>query len=115
MLLKINKHEIISWEGKLRPSLEETGIYPRVENGELPIWIATGGTPESSLRAGAFGLPITYAIIGGNLDDLHVILKYINLLHYLTDIILSNYLLGCILGVMLQKLMNKRNVSFPFT
>ncbi|MFW3591384.1 LLM class flavin-dependent oxidoreductase [Staphylococcus caprae] len=66
MLLKINKHEIISWEGKLRPSLEETGIYPRVENGELPIWIATGGTPESSLRAGAFGLPITYAIIGGN-------------------------------------------------
>ncbi|MEJ7480449.1 LLM class flavin-dependent oxidoreductase, partial [Staphylococcus pasteuri] len=23
-------------------------------------------TPESSLRAGAFGLPITYAIIGGN-------------------------------------------------
>ena len=112
MLLKINKHEIISWEGKLRPSLEETGIYPRVENGELPIWIATGGTPESSLRAGAFGLPITYAIIGGNLDDLHVILKYINLLHYLTDIILSNYLLGCILGVMLQKQMNKRNVSF---
>lgn len=66
MLLKINKHEIISWEGKLRPSLEDTGIYPRVENGELPIWIATGGTPESSLRAGAFGLPITYAIIGGN-------------------------------------------------
>lgn len=31
MLLKINKHEIISWEGKLRPSLEDTGIYPRVE------------------------------------------------------------------------------------
>lgn len=28
MLLKINKHEIISWEGKLRPSLEYTGIYP---------------------------------------------------------------------------------------
>lgn len=66
MLLKINKHEIINWEGKLRPSVENTGVYPRIEHGELPISIATGGTPESSLRAGAFGLPITYAIIGGN-------------------------------------------------
>ena len=66
LLLKINKHEIVSWEGKLRPSFEATPIYPRVEHGELPISIATGGTPESSLRAGAFGLPITYAIIGGN-------------------------------------------------
>lgn len=100
MLLKINKHEIISWEGKLRPSLEDTGIYPRVENGELPIWIATGGTPESSLRAGAFGLPITYAIIGEILDDLHVILKYTNQLRYLTDMILQNYLLVYTHGVM---------------
>ncbi|AXZ22394.1 LLM class flavin-dependent oxidoreductase [Staphylococcus warneri] len=66
MLLKINKHEIINWEGKLRPSVENTGVYPRIEHGELPISIATGSTPESSLRAGAFGLPITYAIIGGN-------------------------------------------------
>lgn len=32
----------------------------------LPITIATGGTPESSLKAGALGLPITYAIIGGD-------------------------------------------------
>ncbi|POC79563.1 LLM class flavin-dependent oxidoreductase, partial [Vibrio vulnificus] len=26
MLLKINKHEIINWEGKLRPSVENTGV-----------------------------------------------------------------------------------------
>lgn len=66
LLLRINEHEVVSWDGKLRPSFEATGIYPRVEHGKLPISIATGGTPESSLRAGAFGLPITYAIIGGN-------------------------------------------------
>lgn len=66
MLMKINQHEVISWEGSLRPSLNATGIYPRIENGQLPISIATGGTPESSLRAGALGLPIVYAIIGGN-------------------------------------------------
>lgn len=66
LLLNINQHEVVSWDGQLRPSFEPTGIYPRVEKGELPISIATGGTPESSLRAGALGLPITYAIIGGN-------------------------------------------------
>ncbi|MEJ7522978.1 LLM class flavin-dependent oxidoreductase, partial [Staphylococcus saprophyticus] len=66
MLLKINNHEMIDWEGKLRPSIDKTGIYPRIEHGQLPISIATGGTPESSLRAGALGLPITYAIIGGD-------------------------------------------------
>ena len=66
LLLKINEYEVVSWDGKLRPSFDSTGIYPRVEHGKLPISIATGGTPESSLRAGAFGLPITYAIIGGN-------------------------------------------------
>lgn len=66
LLLKINQQPVISWKGTLRPSIDETGIYPRAEHGPIPISIATGGTPESSLRAGAFGLPITYAIIGGN-------------------------------------------------
>ena len=60
---------MISWEGTLRPSIDETGIYPRAEHGPIPISIATGGTPESSLRAGAFGLPITYAII----EVIHVV------------------------------------------
>ncbi|RNM42485.1 LLM class flavin-dependent oxidoreductase, partial [Staphylococcus aureus] len=50
LLLKINEHEVVSWDGKLRPSFDSTGIYPRVEHGKLPISIATGGTPESSLR-----------------------------------------------------------------
>lgn len=76
LLLKINEYEVVSWDGKLRPSFDPTGIYPRVEHGKLPISIATGGTSESSLRAGAFGLPITYAIIGGNLDDLRNIEIY---------------------------------------
>ncbi|MBO1199021.1 LLM class flavin-dependent oxidoreductase [Staphylococcus simiae] len=66
LLLQINQHEVITWEGSLRPSLKQAAVYPRTEHGDLPIWIATGGTPESSLRAGALGLPIVYAIIGGN-------------------------------------------------
>jgi alkanesulfonate monooxygenase SsuD/methylene tetrahydromethanopterin reductase-like flavin-dependent oxidoreductase (luciferase family) len=29
------------------------------------VWVAVGGTPESVVRAGALGLPMTLAIIGG--------------------------------------------------
>ena len=30
------------------------------------MWVAVGGTPESVLRAGNLGLPVMFAIIGGN-------------------------------------------------
>ncbi|AYU55916.1 LLM class flavin-dependent oxidoreductase [Staphylococcus debuckii] len=66
LLKQINQHEIVSWQGSLRPAIDERGVYPRAVQKEIPIWLATGGTPESSIRAAEFGLPITYAIIGGN-------------------------------------------------
>jgi alkanesulfonate monooxygenase SsuD/methylene tetrahydromethanopterin reductase-like flavin-dependent oxidoreductase (luciferase family) len=31
----------------------------------LPVWVAVGGSPESVVRAGSWGLPLTVAIIGG--------------------------------------------------
>jgi alkanesulfonate monooxygenase SsuD/methylene tetrahydromethanopterin reductase-like flavin-dependent oxidoreductase (luciferase family) len=31
----------------------------------LPVWVAVGGNPESAMRAGALGLPMALAIIGG--------------------------------------------------
>lgn len=65
LLMEINQHEIVHWEGSLRPNIDGLGVYPRADKA-LPIWLATGGTPESSLKAGSLGLPITYAIIGGN-------------------------------------------------
>jgi probable LLM family oxidoreductase len=43
---------------------EVPGVYPRPEH-ELPIWVAVGGSPESAMRAGALGLPMALAIIGG--------------------------------------------------
>jgi alkanesulfonate monooxygenase SsuD/methylene tetrahydromethanopterin reductase-like flavin-dependent oxidoreductase (luciferase family) len=40
--------------------------YPKPDLGEhLRISVATGGNPESSVRAGVLGLPVNYAIIGG--------------------------------------------------
>ncbi|QLK86661.1 LLM class flavin-dependent oxidoreductase [Staphylococcus sp. 17KM0847] len=66
LLMTINRNEVVHWEGQLRPSINGLGVYPRAVQDELPIWLATGGTPESSIRAGQLGLPIVYAIIGGN-------------------------------------------------
>jgi probable LLM family oxidoreductase len=67
LLLKIRDNEIVDWEGKLRPSIDHKGVYPRAV-GPLPIWVAVGGSPESVARAGIMGLPLTIAIIGGTPD-----------------------------------------------
>ena len=65
LLLKINEDEIISWNGKFRPSLQHQGIYPRPYQKSIPVWIGVGGTPASAARAGRLGLPMTLAILGG--------------------------------------------------
>lgn len=65
LLLKITEEEVITWEGKHRPSIQQRGVYPRPVQNPLPVWIASGGTPESVARAGALGLPLVLAIIGG--------------------------------------------------
>ena len=65
LLLEINKNEVISWKGKLRPDISNTGVYPRPLQPQLPVWIGVGGTPASVVRAGQMGLPLTIAILGG--------------------------------------------------
>lgn len=66
LLLQINNNNPISWKGKFRPALKNQQILPRAVNDHLNIWIAVGGTPESVLRAAKYGLPVIFAIIGGN-------------------------------------------------
>jgi probable LLM family oxidoreductase len=66
LLLKINSNTRITWKGKFRAPLNDQPIYPRAMNDNLDIWIAIGGTPESVVRAGKYGLPVVFAIIGGN-------------------------------------------------
>jgi len=66
LLLQINKEQKINWTGKFRPALKNQSVLPRAVNDNLKIWTAIGGTPESVLRAGTLGLPVMFAIIGGN-------------------------------------------------
>ena len=66
LLLKIRESEVITWKGKFRASIENRGVYPRPVQNPLPVWIGSGGTPESVIRAGRLGLPLVLAIIGGS-------------------------------------------------
>ncbi|WP_234110225.1 LLM class flavin-dependent oxidoreductase [Chryseobacterium sp. R2A-55] len=65
LLLAINKSEKVNWSGNLRAPIHHLGVYPRALNGEIPIWLAAGGTPASAIRAAKLKLPLMLAIIGG--------------------------------------------------
>src|SRR2546423_2859533 len=65
LLLKIRDNEHVTWSGKHRAALSGQGVYPRPVQNPLPIWLGVGGTPGSFVRAGALGLPLMVAIIGG--------------------------------------------------
>ncbi|MGK4566463.1 LLM class flavin-dependent oxidoreductase [Flavobacterium sp. 3HN19-14] len=65
LLLKIRDNEFVSWLGKFRPALDNLPVYPRALQEKLPVWLGVGGTPESFARAGALGLPLMVAVIGG--------------------------------------------------
>jgi probable LLM family oxidoreductase len=66
LLLKINNEEHVTWKGKFRAPLQDQQVLPRAVNNHLNIWVAVGGTPESVVRAARLGLPVIFAIIGGN-------------------------------------------------
>lgn len=65
LLLAIRESEKVNWPGGHRPAIPNLGVYPRPVQNPLPVWIASGGTPQSVVRAGRLGLPLALAIIGG--------------------------------------------------
>jgi probable LLM family oxidoreductase len=65
---KLGETSHLVWKGRFRPALEGRGVYPRPHQPRLPLWIGVGGTPESFARAGALGIPLMVAIIGGTFE-----------------------------------------------
>lgn len=65
LLLKLRDVTEVHWSGKHRAALTGQGVYPRPVQKPLPIRIGVGGTPQSLVRAGSLGLPLSLAIIGG--------------------------------------------------
>jgi probable LLM family oxidoreductase len=65
LLLKLRDQTRVDWKGTHRASLTGQGVWPRPLQAQLPIRLGVGGTPQSFVRAGTLGLPLTVAIIGG--------------------------------------------------
>jgi len=68
LLLHIRDQEFVNWSGKFRPAMQNQPVYPRAIQDKLPVWLGVGGTAESFVRAGALGLPLMVAIIGGETE-----------------------------------------------
>ncbi|MGD0944154.1 MAG: LLM class flavin-dependent oxidoreductase [Acidimicrobiales bacterium] len=65
LLLELNRHDRVSWAGRhRRRPLEDTLVVPRPEQ-PLRIWLGTGGSRGSVLRAVELGLPMFLGILGG--------------------------------------------------
>jgi probable LLM family oxidoreductase len=66
LLAAVLKEQPVTWQGALRPPLENQSVYPKTESGRLATWIGVGGTPQSVMRAAHYGMPMMLAIIGGD-------------------------------------------------
>jgi alkanesulfonate monooxygenase SsuD/methylene tetrahydromethanopterin reductase-like flavin-dependent oxidoreductase (luciferase family) len=68
LLLAANQHDCVTWKGphRQRP-LSDALIVPRPEQ-PLKIWLGTGGSPDSVLRAVELGLPMFLGILGGTAE-----------------------------------------------
>lgn len=75
LLLQLNEEEKINWKGNFRPPLVDQTVYPR-PNRKIPVWIAVGGTQSSVLRAAKLGIPIMFAIIGGDIRQFKPLIEY---------------------------------------
>jgi probable LLM family oxidoreductase len=76
LLMKINQNNPITWKGKFRAALQDQQVLPRPVNDHLNIWVAVGVTPESVVRAAKHGLPVIFAIIGGNPAQFKQLFEY---------------------------------------
>lgn len=68
LLLALNRGERVTWNGphRQRP-LVDTLVVPRPKQ-PLKVWLGTGGSPSSVLRAAKLGLPLFLGILGGTVE-----------------------------------------------
>lgn len=63
---KLLKEEPVSWEGTFTQPLDNADVFPKTESGKLETMVGVGGSPQSVVRAAAYGFPLMLAIIGGS-------------------------------------------------
>ncbi|WP_420800235.1 LLM class flavin-dependent oxidoreductase [Neobacillus terrae] len=66
LLLKLNKTDLVTWNGRYRSSLKDAEISPRPVQQKIPVWVGVGGSPESAERAGRLGTGLAIVVLGGD-------------------------------------------------
>jgi len=66
LFLKLNTKELLTWNGRYRPSLKDAEISPRPVQQKIPVWLGVSGTAKSAERAGNLGTGLVLAILGGD-------------------------------------------------
>jgi len=66
LLRQLGREERVTWSGRFRPSLNDTVIVPRPERHEIPLWLATGGNPNSIIRAARQHARVFFSDIGAD-------------------------------------------------
>ena len=66
LLVELLKEKPVTWSGQTRAGLKNQEIYPKTENGNIPLRVGVGGSPDSVIRAARLGIPMALAIIGGD-------------------------------------------------
>jgi probable LLM family oxidoreductase len=65
LLTRLLRDQPVTWSGKFRSPLVNQMLSPPLPEGHLPTWVGVGGSPDSVIRAGSYGLPLMLAVIGG--------------------------------------------------
>lgn len=65
LFAKVLRNPRVDWSGKTRAPLRDAAVWPRVE-GEMPVWVGVGGSPESVVRVARHDLQLMLAVIGGD-------------------------------------------------
>jgi probable LLM family oxidoreductase len=65
LFMRLQREETVTWSGTVRTPLVDQHLRPRMREGGIPTWIGVGGSPNSTIRAARYGLPLMLAIIGG--------------------------------------------------
>lgn len=66
LLLKILSEEKVTWKGIFRSELNEAVISPRPLQRKFPVWVGVGGSADSAVRAGRYGVNLAVAMLGGH-------------------------------------------------
>lgn len=68
LFAELLKEKPVTWNGTLRPALDNADVFPKTESGHLATFIGVGGSPQSVIRTARYGFGMMLAIIGGSPD-----------------------------------------------